>query len=166
MSQVAVKKGNDGSKETLPIFAELAKRFQAIERRAFDLFEKRGRELGHELEDWLKAEHELLGWPAAELSEKDGAYEMQIALPGFEAKEVEVTATPLEIVVHAATKQEVKGEKENVVWTEFGSNDVYRRFELPNPIEIGKVTANLENGLLRINAHEIAKPKEAAAKAA
>jgi HSP20 family protein len=90
---------------------------------------------------------------------------MRIALPGFEAKEVEVTAAPSDIVVHAATKQEKRGEKDNVLWTEFGSNDVYRRFELPNSIVADKVTANLENGLLRINAPEIAKPK-ATAKAA
>jgi HSP20 family protein len=164
MTQVAVKKVNNGSKETLPVFGELAKRFDAIERRAFDLFEGRGRELGRELEDWLKAEHEVLGWPAAELSEKDGAYQVQIALPGFEAKEVEVTATPSEIVVHAAAKQEKRGEKDKVLWSEFGSNDVYRRFELPNPIHADNVTANIENGILQIKAPEIAKPKEAAAK--
>jgi len=164
MSQVLVKKVNGESKEALPIFGEIAKRFEAIERRAFDLFEKRGYELGHDVEDWLKAEHEL-GCPAAELSEKDGAYKMEIALPGFEAKEVEVTATGSEIVVHAATKQEKTGGKDNLLWTEFGSNDVYRRFELPNPIIADKVTANLENGLLHVTAPEIAKPKEAAAKA-
>lgn len=164
MSQVPVKRVNGGSKEALTIFGDLAKRFEAIERRAFDLFEKRGRDLGHELEDWLKAEHEL-GSPAAELSEKDGAYKIEVALPGFDAKEIEVTATPSEIVVHAATKQEKSSEKDNVLWTEFGSNDVYRRFELPNPINADKVTANIENGLLRVSAPEIAKPK-AAAKAA
>jgi HSP20 family protein len=165
MSQVAVKKVNDENKETLPVFSEIAKRFEAIGRRAFDLFEKRGRELGHDLEDWLNAEHEL-GWPAAELSEKDGAYEIQIALPGFEPKEVEVTATPSEIVVHAATKQEKKGEKDNVLWTEFGSSDVYRRFEVPNSINVDKVTANIENGLLHIKAAQVSKPKEIPAKAA
>ncbi|MBZ5636006.1 MAG: Hsp20/alpha crystallin family protein [Acidobacteriia bacterium] len=49
--------------------------------------------------------------PAAELDEKDGAYEIQIALPGFEVKEVEVTATPTEVLVHAATKEEKKTQK-------------------------------------------------------
>jgi len=155
---------NGGGKKMLPVFADLEKRFEAIERRAFDLFEKRGGEFGHELEDWLNAEHQL-GCPAAELSEKDGAYTLEIALPGFQAKEVEVTATASEIVVHAALKEEKKGEKDNVLWTEFGSSDVYRRFELPNPIQCDKVTANLENGLLRVSAPEILKPEEPAAKA-
>jgi len=166
MSQVAITKVNGADTKTLPVFEEIAKRFEAIRRRAFDLFEKRGGELGHELEDWLKAEHELMGWPAAELSEKEGAYEIEITLPGFEAKDIEVTATPTEVIAHAATHEEKKTEEGNVLWTEFGSNDVYRRFELPNPIDVDKVTANLENGLLRIKAPEIAKPQEAKAKAA
>jgi HSP20 family protein len=160
MSQVAITKVKDAGKKTLPIFEEIAKRGEAVGQRAFVLFEKRGRELGHDVEDWLKAEHELMGWPAAELVEKDGAYELQMTLPGFEAKDVEVTATPTAVIVHAATEEEKKTEKGNVLWTEFGSNDVYRRVEVQNPINVDKVTAKLENGILRINAPEIAKPRE------
>jgi HSP20 family protein len=166
MSQVAITKADESTKETLPIFNEITKRLDAIQQRAFDLFERRGRELGHDLEDWLKAEHETLGWPAAELAEKDGAYDIEVTLPGFEPKDIEVTATPSEIVVHAATKEEKREEKGNVLWTEFGSNDVYRRFAVPNSVDVDKVTAHLENGLLRINAPEIAKPKGIAVKAA
>ena len=33
---------------------------EMIARRAYDLFEKRGREEGHECEDWLEAERQLL----------------------------------------------------------------------------------------------------------
>jgi HSP20 family protein len=160
MSQVAISKVSDASKTPVPVFEEIAKRLEGVQQRAFDLFEKRGRELGHDLEDWLKAEHELLGWPAAELAEKDGSYQMQISLPGFETKDVEVTATPTQFIVHAATNEEKSTQKGNVLWTEFGSNDIYWRFEVPNPINVDKVTATLENGILRINAPETAKPKE------
>ena len=163
MPQVAIEKVNDVGQKTLPIFAEIAKRFNAIERRAFGLFEKRGREFGHDVEDWLEAEHDLMGSGAAELTEKDGAYQMEITLPGFEAKDVEVTATPSEVLVHAATNVNKKEEKDNILWTEFGSNDVYRRFGVANPIDVDKVTANFEKGILRINAPEVVKPTEAAA---
>ena len=163
--QVAIQKSKGGEK-TLPVLDEIAKCFEAVRKRAFDLFEKRGRELGHELEDWLRAERELLGSQAAELVEKDGAYEMQIALPGFAVKEIEVTATANTVIVHAAREEEKKTERGTVLWTEFGSNKVYRRFEVPNPIDVDKVTATLQDGLLKINAPEIAKPKKIAATAA
>jgi hypothetical protein len=96
-----------------PVFGEIAKSLDAVQHRAFDLFlfEKRGREVGHELDDWLRAEHELFGWPAAELSEKDSSYQMQIALPGFEARDIELTATPTELIVHAASEKQNKTEK-------------------------------------------------------
>ncbi len=169
MSQVAIKKVNDAGKTTLPIFEEIAKRLEGVRQRAFDLFENRGRELGHDQEDWLKAERELFSWPAAELAERDGKYEIQVSLPGFESKDVEVTTTPSEIVIHAEThgetKEEKKTQKNNVLWTEFGSSNVYRRFELPNPINVDKVTANLENGVLRIIAPESAKAVTAKAAA-
>src|SRR5579864_2460763 len=162
MSQVAIKKADDTGKKTLPIFAEIAKRFEAVRRRAFDLFEKRGRELGHDQEDWLTAEREIFRWPAAELAEKDGAYEIQITLPGFEPQDVEVTATPTEIIVHASTEEQKKTQKGNVLWTEFGSSDVYRRFEVPKQINTDKVTARLENGILRVSAPEVSKAIETA----
>ncbi len=166
MSQLAVKKVNDAGKKSLPIFEEIARRLEGVERRAFDLFEKRGHELGHDLEDWFKAESEAFGWPAAELTEKEGVYEIQIALPGMEGKDVQVTATPTEVIVHAAAQEEKKTQKGKVLWTEFGSRDFYRRFEVPNPINVDKVTAKLENGVLRISAPETTKVKKITAAAA
>ncbi|MBK5293085.1 MAG: DUF2934 domain-containing protein [Acidobacteriia bacterium] len=114
-----------GSKSA-PVFEEIAKQIALVRQRAFDLFEKRGRELWHALEDWLRAEREVMGWPAAELAEKDGAYELHVTLPGFESKDLEVI--------------------------EYGPNDVCRRFELPKPIEIEMVKARIGNGVLRIGA--------------
>ena len=154
MSQVAIQRVNDADKTSLPIFEEIAKRFDAVRQRAFHLFENRGSEPGHDREDWLKAERELFGWPAAELAEKDGVYEIQVSLPGFESNDVEVTSTASEVIIHAENKQEKKSQKDGVVWSEFGSNDVYRRFELPKPINVEKITANLKNGVLRIIAPE------------
>jgi HSP20 family protein len=157
MPQVAVEKVNDAGK-ALPIFERIAQRLEAVERRAFELFEERGGEAGHELEDWLKAEGELLGCPEKELTEKDGAYKVRIPLPGFEAKDVEVTATRNEVIVHAATHEERKTQKEAVTRTEFGSDEVYRRFAVLNPINVNKVTAILEKGVLTIDAPENGKP--------
>lgn len=165
MAQVAIKKANNADARMLPVFGELSKRFEAVRDRAFDLFQKRGCELDHELEDWLNAEREVFGWPAAELAEKDAAYEIRVALPGFKAKDVEVIATPREVVVHASTEEEKKTQKDGVLWTEFSSNDVYRRFEFLNPISVDNVTANLEDGLLRIKAPETTKLKESKAAA-
>lgn len=157
MPNVAVQRVDEGEPRTLPIFEEIGKRFEEIRRRAAELFELGGRRAGHALDDWLKAEREVLGgWPAAELKDKNGSYELEMTLPGYDAKEVEVTVTPEEIIVHAESKHESKGEEGKVIWSEFGSNNVYRRFELPARIDVDKTQATLDKGLLRITAAKAA----------
>ncbi len=41
--------------------SEFVKVDEKIRRRAFDLYEQRGRRNGHELDDWLQAEAEVTG---------------------------------------------------------------------------------------------------------
>jgi HSP20 family molecular chaperone IbpA len=158
MPEVKIQKVNQPVPETHPLFAEIAHRLEEVRKRAYELFEQRGDGLGRTVADWLQAEREVFGGTAAEMSEKEDAYQVSFTLPGFDAKDVQVTATPHEIIVHAAKTEERKGDGKKVLWTEFGSKDVCRKFELPDSIDTAKVTAALEKGMLRITAH-----KEAAA---
>ena len=160
MSTVAVQKVEVGTLKSLPVFEQIEKHLKDVQRRAFDLFEGRGCELGHELEDWLKAEREVFGQCASEMVETEKENELQMALPGFDAKEVQVTASPSEIMVHAQTKAEKKTENSNVVWTEFGSHDVYRRFEMPQHVKVENTTATLDKGILRIKVAKVTAAKE------
>ena len=150
MSNVTVQKIEKSDRKNLPVFEEIEKRIEGVRRRAFELFLNRGRQLGHEIEDWIKAEHEVMGWPAAEMIERDGKFELELTLPGFDAKQVEVTATPSEIIVHAQYKADPKEEPRKVLWTEFGPNDVFRRFDTPQLIDVDKTHASLEKGILHV----------------
>jgi HSP20 family protein len=158
MSDVQIKRLN-GDERTLPVFAELEKRLEAVRERAYGLFASRGRRAGSDLDDWMKAERELFGWTAGEMKERDGEYEVDVTLPGFKADEVELTATPNELIVHAQSKSEKKGGDDRVIWSEFGSSDVYRRFSLPTPVQAERISAELKNGVLKVHA-----PKSVAAK--
>jgi HSP20 family protein len=155
MASVAVQRIDEKSGKSIPLLKEIEKRLQDVRRRAFELFEMRGGDSGHDFDDWIKAEREVMGWPAAELKEKDSKYELDIALPGFDAKEVQVTATSHEIIVHAESRHEKKGEEGKCLWTEFGSKDVYRRIELPEPIAVEKTNATIDKGVLRITAAKL-----------
>jgi len=162
MATVAVQKIEDKSVKPLPLFQEIEKQFDDVRRRAFELFENRGRKIGHELEDWLKAEHEIMGWPAAELDEKDGKYELDMTLPGYDAKDIEVTVTPSEIIVHAKVEEKKKAETEKCLWTEFRSNDVCRSFRLPETVDVDQTTATFDKGMLHVIAgkKQKAEPKQ------
>ena len=159
MSEVKIQKTNVPVTAEHPLFAEIAQRFEAVRKRAYELFEQRGGELGRAVDDWFRAEREVFGATAAEMAEKEGAYEFSFTLPGFDTKDVHVTATPHEIVVRASKTEERKADDKNILWTEFGSKNVCRSFELPNSVDIAKITAELDKGVLRITA-----PKEGAAK--
>jgi HSP20 family protein len=166
MPEVNVQKIPAADERTLPIFAEFDKLADRIRLEAYNLFARRGAGDGHALDDWLVAEHEVC-WPSAELTEGDGEYALKVALAGFEPGEITVTATPREIIVKAAHKQEKRsaGEGETKVrWSEFRSNDVYRRVELPASVDVERISANFKNGLLEIVAPQAQPAAETAKK--
>lgn len=149
MPEVPIQRAHDDERD-LPVFRELSDRADAIRRRAHALFVERGREFGHELDDWLAAEREVLGWPSAEVREDEGAYEVDVTLPGYAAADVELTATPSEIVLHAIHHEEAEGSDENASWHTTQSNDVYRRLDFPRSIDANGVTATFDAGMLHV----------------
>jgi len=155
MSLLNIQKVPTTDDRTLPIFAEFDQLAKDIRVQAYKLFARRGADEGRALDDWLAAEREVC-WPAAELIEQDDGFVLNVGLPGFDPEEISVTATPREVMVKAARKQErhqtdgKKGQK--LQWTEFRSNDVLRRVELPAEVDVDKVSADLRNGLLKITA--------------
>jgi len=160
MADIKVQKVEKTEDRGLPVFQQVDDMLRRIERRAFELFAGRSFAPGHELEDWVSAEREL-SWPTSELVEQGKSYVLKIALPGFEPSQVSVTATPRELIIQASAKTERREEalknEPRVLWSEFRSNDVSRRIELSEPIDVAKVSATLADGLLKIVADKAAK---------
>jgi HSP20 family molecular chaperone IbpA len=153
MSDITVQKVPKVEERVLPVFKETEEIMARIRQRAFDLCSRRGFGVGRALDDWLAAEREIC-WPAGELSERDKDFVLSVALAGFEPGDLSVTATPRELIVHARTRtersDEAKKQQGEIQWSEFRTNDVYRRVELPKEISVDKVSASLKNGLLKI----------------
>ena len=168
MSEINVQRVTTEDR-TLPALAEADRLLEEIRRRAYAIFSGRGFGAGQALDDWLAAEREF-NWPAAELAERDQEFVLSVVLPGFEPADVALTATPRELVVRARrqtrrTEEGKKGEPK-LLFTEFSSADVCRRFELARPIDVDKVSATLRNGVLKVvapKAGKSAKPVAAAA---
>ena len=165
MSKLNVEKVPSAEDRTLPVFSELDEMLDRVRDRAYSLFCTRGGGDGHALEDWLAAEHEIF-WPEAELAEEDGEFELSVALPGFGPDEVHVTATPRELIIKAAhlTKLEKQDEdtQGRVHWSGIRREDVFRRVELPADVDVAKISAELDRGVLTVDAPKAgAKPKRA-----
>lgn len=163
MSRVEITRVPEEDDRQLPIFAEFDKLADQIRMEAFNLFGHRGAGDGHALEDWLEAEHKFC-WPAAELSESNDQFSVKIAVAGFEPKEITVTATPREIMVKASHEHKASGGdgEEKLRWSEFRSNDVLRRVELPADVDVDEISASLKNGLLEITAAKAISEADAA----
>ena len=162
MSRVTVNKVPSASDRSLPIFSELEALGERIRERAYELFRERGFEAGRDVDDWLSAEREIC-WPAAELEEDEDEFELKVALAGFDPDEIEVMATPRELVVKARHESSRKDEHEmddegsRVHFTEFRSEDVYRRVALPSAIDVDHVEAKFKRGLLEVEARKARK---------
>jgi HSP20 family protein len=163
MSQVAVEKVDGKKPVTASILGELEKLSDKIRQRAFEIFESRGGGDGFAIDDWAAAERDLFRIPESELVEQDGKFEAKLTAPGFEPAEIHVTALPDALVVKASSTHKHDESKGNVRFCEFDQKTLFRRFDLPASIDVEKVTANLEKGVLHLTAF---KAKEVPAKEA
>jgi HSP20 family protein len=160
-TNISVKKVPDATQRTEPVFAAVDALLESIRSRAYELCAQRDFKDGSALDDWFKAEREI-SWPTAELVEDEKGYQLKVALPGYSAREIEVTVTPQEIIIGAASAQQASGKQPEagkgvVRWSEFRSNQVCRRVELPSAIDTNQVSAALDDGLLTVKAAKSAQ---------
>lgn len=131
------------------VFDQMNEMQDRIMRRAYEIFGRNGNQLGRDLEHWAQAERELVWKPAFELSEKHGQFHLQAAIPGVDAKDIDLEVTPEDIILKAETQHEHKEQKGIVHYCEFERGKMFRSIHLPKKIDPDKVKAEFKNGLLR-----------------
>jgi HSP20 family molecular chaperone IbpA len=92
MASVSIQKHRETGTVPATLWQEINAITDDIRNRAFSLFERRGGVPGGDLNDWLQAEREVIWAPASELIEDKDEFHARLALPGFDAKDLEVTA--------------------------------------------------------------------------
>jgi HSP20 family protein len=140
-----------------PIFVEAEKLFeqmkdfsQSIGRRAYEFFEARGREFGHDLDDWFRAETELMRRVPVEVKEAETGITVRAEVPGFNANEIEVSVEPKWLVLSGKSEKQTEETKEEKVYSEFRSNQFCRQLTLPAEVDPAKTTATLKDGVLEL----------------
>ena len=125
--------------------------YEVIARRAFDIFESRGRSPGHELEDWFRAESELLRPVPVNVAEADGEYIVRAEVPGFGGKDIEVIVEPLYLAISG--KRETKEDELNVrmICCESRADRIFRVLDLPPFVDTSKVSTTLRDGILIVD---------------
>jgi HSP20 family protein len=125
--------------------------YEVIARRAFDIFESRGRSPGHELEDWFRAESELLRPVPVNVAESDGEYIVQAEVPGFGGKDLEVIVEPPYLAISG--KRETREDEQNgtMICCEWRAERIFRVLDLPQFVDTSKVSTTLRDGILIVD---------------
>ncbi|MFN0103925.1 MAG: Hsp20 family protein [Bryobacteraceae bacterium] len=132
---------------------------ERVRTRAHELFDRRGHENGHDLDDWFQAERECGMLPIARIEDAGTEIRIRIERPEFTADQLKVHAEPQAITVEGAAVQEYEsGDPERFSLTE---RALFGRYELPAAIDTDLVNATLEDGVLRIVARKADLPVEA-----
>ncbi|ACC79530.1 Hsp20/alpha crystallin family protein [Nostoc punctiforme] len=102
--------------------------------------------------------------PAAELEETDDAIRLRLEVPGLEAKDINVEATPESISITGERKTETKSEENGITRSEFRYGKFQRVIPLPSQIQNDKVQAEYKNGILQLTLPKAESEKHKAVK--
>jgi HSP20 family molecular chaperone IbpA len=129
------------------LIARMNEIHEAIGRRAYELFEARGREHGHDLEDWLDAERELVQFFPVVLTDSRESLIVRSEVPGFTGDEIEVGVEPERVFISGRRETQAPS-REGALSKK--SAQVFRAVDLPVRVEPERATAKLKDGVLEI----------------
>jgi HSP20 family protein len=133
-----------------PFFAQVQEVYDALARRAYELFDGRGRQDGDDLQDWFQAESELLCSTPVEVDDTNEELIVRADVPGFHEKDIEVRVQPRRLIIRGKREQGRDPAKQKLVYSERGSGQVLRTLDLWEEIDPDHVKATLQDGTLEI----------------
>src|SRR5207249_591043 len=86
---------------------------------------------GHELEDWLAAERDVLYSPPCILTETQDEILLQAAVSGVDAKSLQVDVMPHSITIEGRMLKTKRSRGERIHLREFGGEQLLRQLALP-----------------------------------
>lgn len=103
--------------------------------------------------DWnLPLAFEYPSTPSLDLYEKDGAFCLELAVPGYRSEDIEIEANSGVITVSGKYEQKTADKELNYHRREIRRGGFTRSVALPQEIDPGSVTAKVEHGILTVTA--------------
>ncbi len=140
-------------------FERLAEINNQIARRAYEFFEANGSVHGRDIENWARAEREILRTVPLEVLETETEITILAETPGFNEKDLEVRVEPRRLLIAGKRGGATEQKEGKTVYSERHSQQIFRVVDLPSRIDPEGVKATLSDGLL-----EITLPKPVAGK--
>jgi HSP20 family molecular chaperone IbpA len=159
---VAIDQIADKQNTSQLLTTKMSRLLEQVRNRAYELFDKQGREDGHNLDHWLQAENELGMLPVAKIDETNTEIRLRIERSGFSADQLKIYAEAQAVTVEGSAIQTV--ESDDSRQTNVNERALFGRYELPDVIDTSSVTATLQNGVLEVVARRAESPADQKAK--
>ncbi len=89
--------------------------------------------------------------PPVNLWEKDGVYMLEVALPGYKKDDIKIDTCGDSVTITGTFKADFHDEKVNVHRRELRRGSFARTIALPHEIDVEKVVATFEDGVLKLS---------------
>ena len=88
--------------------------------------------------------------PAVNIKELEKGFEIEVAVPGLRKEDFSITLDKGLLTISSESKMENKEESDKYTRREFSFNSFRRSFNLPDSVDMDKIKARHENGILTI----------------
>lgn len=139
-----------------------------IAQRAYEYFAASGFTNGHDLDDWVKAERDLLKPVVLDVTDAGDRFIVTAEVPGYDVDDLDISINGSRLIIqgeHDFAKKKT-GREQKTVSSERGPRQIYRVVELPAAVGIDPARAELKNGILELRLPKAEKPKQIAVAAA
>ena len=148
-------KSGDGRQAAIPriisgegLGALASKIRDAIAHRAFELFEARGYERGRDLEDWFRAESELIHPLKVKIGESERQVSVTAEMPDFGTEEVKIGVKPRQVIIWGELG--LRARAHGGVRPQGAPATLFHALDLPAEIDPSKASARLVDGILKL----------------
>jgi hypothetical protein len=125
--------------------ADIEQLYDVISRKADEYFAGRGSVSGHDVDDWLSAEKDLVVKPAFKLSRQNGDFVVEMALPDAGVSGLLIRLTPNQMLI--SSKPDDSGRR------------VFRIVRFPETIDWASIDAVMIGNKLRVVAEVVPHPE-------
>jgi HSP20 family protein len=101
------------------------------------------------------------GSPAVDVTETDKAYEITAELPGLEEKNIDVKLANGTLSIRGEKQDEREEKKTNYYRRERSFGSFERSFQVPNGVDLDKVDAKFDKGVLTVTLPKTAEAQKA-----
>lgn len=105
---------------------------------------------GKNISDGTAKNMDVATIPSVNISDANKAFEVSVALPGLDKKDVKVEIQNNCLLISSEKQYENEEKKKNWIRREYGYASFQRMFQLPEGADPEKIQAEMKNGILNI----------------